>query len=68
MKTKYPSIFGALAILMLVAGLVVPANLTNPAPVEALDPICQWDIVDTPGINGLLMNDIGYDPISETGN
>jgi len=48
MKTKYPSIIGVVAIFMLVASFVVPANLVNPAPVEAFDPICQWDYVSTP--------------------
>ena len=58
MKRKYPSLFGLLAVFMLVASLVVPANMVNPAPVEAMDPICQWDIVDTPGILADLKADI----------
>ena len=58
MKTKYPSMFGILAIFLLVASFVVPANMANPAPVEATDAICQWDVVDTPGIVSPLKVDI----------
>jgi len=48
MKTKFPSMFGILAIFMLVASFVVPVNMANPAPVEAFNPVCQWDYVSTP--------------------
>jgi len=58
MKTKYPSMFGLLAVFMLVASLVVPANMANPAPVEALDPICQWDYVTTPEMMAGFIADI----------
>ncbi|HEX76220.1 MAG TPA: hypothetical protein G4O12_06525, partial [Dehalococcoidia bacterium] len=50
MKTKYPSMLGALAILMLVASLVVPANLATPEPVDA--EVCWWTTVGTPGVRG----------------
>ena len=58
MKIKYPSIFGVLAILMLVASFVVPARLASPAPAEALNAICQWDVVPTPGMVAGLSMDI----------
>lgn len=58
MKTKYPSMFGLLAVFMLVASLVVPANMANPAPVQAYDPICQWDYVTTPKMMSTFTRDI----------
>ena len=48
MKTKYPSMFGLLAVFMLVASFIVPANLASPAAVEADPGICKWDTVSTP--------------------
>jgi len=50
MKTKYPSIFGILAIFMLVASLVVPANMASPTTAEAgFDAgICKWDNLEMP--------------------
>jgi len=48
MKTKYPSMFGILAIFMLVASLVVPANLASPTPVSADAGICKWDTLEMP--------------------
>jgi len=50
MKTKYPSIFGVLAIFMLVASLVVPANLVSPTTAEAgFDAgVCKWDTLEMP--------------------
>ena len=48
MKTKYPSMFGLLAVLMLVASFVVPANVANPAPVQADPDILRWSILNTP--------------------
>ena len=35
MKTKYPSMFGVLAALLLVASFIIPADLANPSTVEA---------------------------------
>jgi len=58
MKTKYPSMFGILAIFLLVASFVVPVNMANPAPVEAYDPICQWDYVGTPGMLAGFTRDV----------
>ncbi len=48
MKTKYPNMFGLLAVFMLVASLVVPANVANPAPVQADPDILRWSILNTP--------------------
>ena len=47
-KAKYPSLFGLLAVLMLVTMLAVPAHLASPAPVEADPDILRWSILDTP--------------------
>jgi len=49
MKTKYPSMFGILVALMLVASFVIPANLVSPSAVEADPGICKWDVIYTPG-------------------
>jgi len=49
MKTKYPSMFGLLAALLLVASFVIPVNLVSPAKVQADPGICKWDILLTPG-------------------
>jgi len=48
LKTKYPSMFGLLVALMLVASFVVPANVAAPAPVQADPDVLRWSIVDTP--------------------
>ena len=47
MKTKYPSMFGVLAALLLVASFIIPTNLVSPSPVEA--GVCKWDQVEMPG-------------------
>jgi hypothetical protein len=63
MKTKYPSIFGALAAMMLVLSFVVPANLISPTPVAANPGVCKWDALVTPGYLP-LKNDVGgSDPL-----
>jgi hypothetical protein len=49
MKTKYPDLFGMLAVLMLVAGFVVPASLASPPAVQADPGICKWDTLKEPG-------------------
>jgi hypothetical protein len=51
MKTKYPSLFGILAALMLVVSFVLPASLISPANVAADPGICKWDTLREP--NGL---------------
>ena len=48
MKTKYPSLFGILAALMLVVSFVVPTSLVNPANVAADPGICKWDTLREP--------------------
>src|SRR4030042_5750190 len=60
MKTKYPSMFGVLAALLLVASSIIPTNLATPSPVEA--GICKWDTVNTPGamaLKGDIQNLLG---------
>jgi hypothetical protein len=58
MKTKYPSIFGLLAAVLLVASFVLPTGLVSPASVAADPGICKWDALTTPGYLP-LKNDIG---------
>jgi hypothetical protein len=49
MKTKYSSMFGLLAVLLLVASFIVPAKLASPTSVEAsADSTLRWAILDTP--------------------
>ncbi len=48
MKSKYSSIAGIFAVLVLVASFLVPAKLANPEPVEADPGLMEWTIVDTP--------------------
>jgi hypothetical protein len=48
MKTKCKTLFGMLAILMLAAGLVVPANLVSPSAAKADPGVCKWDYLVTP--------------------
>jgi hypothetical protein len=48
MKTKYPNLFGILAVLMLVASFVVPVSLTSPSAVQADPGICKWDTIREP--------------------
>jgi hypothetical protein len=54
MKTKYPSFFGLLAMLMLVASFVVPTSLVHPSAVQA--GICKWDNLAEPGAAPVLNN------------
>jgi len=49
MKTKYPNLFGILAVLMLVASFVVPVNLVSPSTAQADPGICKWDTLREPG-------------------
>jgi len=49
MKNKHPIVFSLLALFMLVAGLVMPASLGNPAPAQAAPGMLKWSTVDTPG-------------------
>jgi len=58
MKTKYPSMFGLLAVLMLVASLVVPANVANPAPAQAEPDILRWGMIDTPNSVPVLTKEV----------
>jgi hypothetical protein len=56
MKTKYPKIFGLLAMLMLVASFVVPTSLVSPSAVQADPGICKWDNLAEPGAGYGLFN------------
>ncbi|MBM3142414.1 MAG: hypothetical protein FJ005_05130 [Chloroflexi bacterium] len=49
MKTKYPSMFGLLAALLLVVSFVLPTNVMTPQPVGADPGIMKWDSIITPG-------------------
>jgi len=49
MKNKGFIVSSLLALFMLVAGLVVPANLGITVPAQAAPGVLQWSIVDTPG-------------------
>ena len=48
MKTKYPSILGVFAAILMVASFVVPMNIAAPSPVSADPGIMKWDTVPTP--------------------
>ncbi|HEX7364942.1 MAG TPA: hypothetical protein VF366_07245, partial [Dehalococcoidia bacterium] len=63
MKTKYPNLFGILAVLMLVASFVVPVNMATSA-VSADPGICKWDTLREPGsLTGTEVISIRSDPI-----
>lgn len=51
--------FGLLVVFMLVASLVVPANMVNPAPVEAgSSSVMRWAIVDTPNSMPMITKEL----------
>ena len=49
MKTRFPSILGVFAAILMVASFVVPMNIAAPSPVSADPGIMKWDTVITPG-------------------
>jgi len=49
MKTRFPSILGVFAAILMVASFVVPMNIAAPAAVTADPGIMKWDTVSTPG-------------------
>jgi len=49
MKTRFPSILGVFAAILMVASFVVPVNIAAPAAVTADPGIMKWDTVSTPG-------------------
>jgi len=49
MKTRFPSILGVFAAILMVASFVVPMNIAAPAAVSADPGIMKWDTVSTPG-------------------
>ena len=57
MKTRFPSILGVFAAILMVASFVVPMNIAAPAAVTADPGIMKWDTVHTPG-SGVGYNDI----------
>ncbi|UCH51643.1 MAG: hypothetical protein JSV54_02480 [Chloroflexota bacterium] len=69
MKTKYPSVFGILTAIMLVASFVVPMNSFVTSEVQADPGICKWDNLSEPGaLYGTYVvgsyNGAASDPIS----
>ena len=58
MKTRYSSIIGLFAIVVLVASFVVPAKLVSPAPVDADPGLMEWTIVDTPDSEPVLTKNL----------
>jgi hypothetical protein len=62
MKTKYPSMFGILAVLMLVVSFVLPTNLLSPSAAQADPGVCKWDTLREPGAltgaESIVCNDI----------
>ena len=50
MKTRFPSILGVFAAILMVASFVVPMNIAAPSPVSADPGIMKWDIVSTPAM------------------
>jgi len=49
MKTRFPSILGVFAAILMVASFVVPMNIAAPSAVTADPGIMKWDTVSTPG-------------------
>jgi len=58
---KYPSMFGVLAALLLVASFIVPGHLVTPSSVEADPGMAKWDALTTPGVS-IGRWDLGYFP------
>ena len=48
MKTRFPSILGVFAAILMVVSFVVPANIAAPSPASADPGIMKWDTVSTP--------------------
>ena len=57
MKTRFPSILGVFAAILMVASFVIPVNIAAPSAVSADPGIMKWDTVSTPGA-GVGKNDI----------
>ena len=58
MKTRFPSILGVFAAILMVASFVIPINIAAPSAVSADPGIMKWDTISTPnqmiGKNDLL--------------
>ena len=53
MKTRFPSILGVFAAILMVASFVVPMNIAAPSAVTADPGMMKWDTITTPGsVNG----------------
>jgi len=65
MKTKYSRILGLFAVMMLVVSFVVPANMVNSSPVNAVSDedknTMEWLMVDTPDSLALFVKEL-YTP------
>ena len=48
MKTRFPSILGVFAAILMVASFVIPAHIAAPSAVSADPGIMKWDTVSTP--------------------
>ncbi|MCX6005864.1 MAG: hypothetical protein NTZ34_01215, partial [Chloroflexi bacterium] len=48
MKTRFPSILGVFAAILMVASFVIPVNIAAPSAVSADPGIMKWDTVSTP--------------------
>jgi len=70
MKTRFPSILGVFAAILMVASFVVPMNIAAPSPVSADPGIMKWDTVSTPGAavgKNDIMNSHVLNPVTDTG-
>ena len=68
MKTRFPSILGVFAAILMVASFVVPMNIAAPAAVSADPGIMKWDFVMTPGAQegkGDIVNLHPQDPTAQ---
>ena len=48
MKTRFPSILGVFAAILMVASFVIPVNIAAPSAVSADPGIMKWDTISTP--------------------
>ena len=48
-KTRFPTIFGILVVVVLVASFAAPVGLASPSPAGADPGICKWATLEMPG-------------------
>jgi len=65
MKTKFPSILGVFAAILMVASFVIPVNIAAPSPASADPGIMKWDTVITP--NAVAGKNDLYNPQTTAG-